>query len=175
MGANRVADLSDRQLECMRLVARHKSPEDIAEQLGISPKTVQYHVREAIKKLGARGRKKACEMMIDLDCLPPEKITGEIPRVDFEAPIYSTVHAELEGRSQLESVASNDRLIDSWPPVLTQDSPKERGHDHVIKALKGVALVVAITVGLVLIVIGAKPMAESYQALANTIEPFHRN
>jgi DNA-binding CsgD family transcriptional regulator len=48
--------LSDRELEIVRLIALGESGPEIAEQLHITHNTVRTHVRNAMKKTGARSR-----------------------------------------------------------------------------------------------------------------------
>ena len=49
-------DLSARELEIVRLVARGESGPEIAAELHISHDTVRTHVRNAMRKVGARSR-----------------------------------------------------------------------------------------------------------------------
>jgi NarL family two-component system response regulator LiaR len=53
------SDLSDRELEVLKLVAKGLSNEEIAERLVISPFTVKNHVSACISKLGANNRTQA--------------------------------------------------------------------------------------------------------------------
>jgi DNA-binding CsgD family transcriptional regulator len=48
--------LSDRQFECLRLAATGLSSPGIAEQIGISPRTVDEHLAAACEALGVRTR-----------------------------------------------------------------------------------------------------------------------
>jgi DNA-binding NarL/FixJ family response regulator len=50
------AAITDRESEVLRLVAIGHSNKDIAEQLGISVKTVEIHKANAMRKLGLAGR-----------------------------------------------------------------------------------------------------------------------
>lgn len=49
-------DLRDREIECLQWVAVGKTSEMIAEILGIKKQTVDGYIRDAILKLGAKGR-----------------------------------------------------------------------------------------------------------------------
>ena len=50
------AQLTDREVEVLRLVARGQSNKQIAAKLGISPKTVQHHVAHVYAKIGVGSR-----------------------------------------------------------------------------------------------------------------------
>lgn len=54
--APRTPDLSQRQFDCLVLVARGKSDWDIAQILGISHQTVHQHVEEAKRRYGVASR-----------------------------------------------------------------------------------------------------------------------
>ncbi|MFC7527415.1 response regulator [Actinoplanes sp. GCM10030250] len=55
-GGNRLAVLTDREREVVRLVATGLSNDEIARQLVISPLTAKTHVTRAIAKVGVRDR-----------------------------------------------------------------------------------------------------------------------
>ena len=55
-GGDRLAVLTDREREVVRLVATGLSNEDIARELVISPLTAKTHITRAITKLGVRDR-----------------------------------------------------------------------------------------------------------------------
>ncbi|MFI5893580.1 response regulator [Actinoplanes sp. NPDC051513] len=55
-GGDRLAVLTEREREVVRLVARGLSNEEIARELFISPLTAKTHITRAIAKLGVRDR-----------------------------------------------------------------------------------------------------------------------
>jgi DNA-binding NarL/FixJ family response regulator len=55
-GARALHDLSPRELEVARLVAKGSSNREIADLLALSPKTVERHLTNSLAKLGARNR-----------------------------------------------------------------------------------------------------------------------
>src|SRR5262249_42480544 len=58
-------DLSERELEVSRLLARGKSNKESAAQLYISPRTVQIHVARIFDKLGVRSRAGAAVWLVE--------------------------------------------------------------------------------------------------------------
>jgi DNA-binding NarL/FixJ family response regulator len=53
---SKLGELTDRELEIVRLVAQGESGPEIAADLHIAHNTVRTHVRNAMTKLGARSR-----------------------------------------------------------------------------------------------------------------------
>jgi DNA-binding NarL/FixJ family response regulator len=53
------AELSDRELDVLRLVARGMRNKDIADRLGITERTVKFHMNAVLAKLGAADRTQA--------------------------------------------------------------------------------------------------------------------
>jgi DNA-binding CsgD family transcriptional regulator len=55
-GPSAATPLSPRELEVLRLLAAGESNQQIARRLGLSPHTVERHVANLYRKIGARGR-----------------------------------------------------------------------------------------------------------------------
>jgi HD-GYP domain-containing protein (c-di-GMP phosphodiesterase class II)/DNA-binding CsgD family transcriptional regulator len=65
------AQLTDREVEVLRLVARGGSNKQIGAQLGISPKTVQHHVAHVYAKIGVSSRAGAAIFATEHGLLDP--------------------------------------------------------------------------------------------------------
>src|ERR1700735_1534657 len=57
------ANLTPRQRECLELAAQHWTSKDIGRHLGISPKTVDRHLEDVIRKLGVPDRLAAIRLL----------------------------------------------------------------------------------------------------------------
>lgn len=55
--------LTPRERRCLELVANHYDTAQIADELGITPATVNGYLTEARQKIGARNRKEAARML----------------------------------------------------------------------------------------------------------------
>jgi DNA-binding CsgD family transcriptional regulator len=75
----RLASLTQRERDCLRLVMERRSSKQIARQLGISRTSVDTYVRRAREKLGLRDRYAAARLMAAWQ-------QGEIPPPQPEAP-----------------------------------------------------------------------------------------
>ncbi len=58
-----IAQLTEGQRVCLRMVYRHMSSKDIARELKISPHTVDQRVRFAIQRLGVSSRIEAAKLL----------------------------------------------------------------------------------------------------------------
>ncbi|WP_333938055.1 helix-turn-helix domain-containing protein [Bradyrhizobium sp. CCBAU 53380] len=65
----RKAALSKREISCMRWVAEGKSSWEIGMILGVSENTLNFHVKNAMRKLGATSRIQAVAIAIRLNVL----------------------------------------------------------------------------------------------------------
>lgn len=63
MVANRTNELSRRERDCLRLVARNFSSKEIARELGLSHHTVDDHLKHAISLLGVGSRFEAARLL----------------------------------------------------------------------------------------------------------------
>lgn len=65
------ARLTERQKECLRLVARGYTSKEIGRQVGISPATVDNHVRAALDTLQVESRSEAARILAAAETSQP--------------------------------------------------------------------------------------------------------
>lgn len=110
----RIGDLSERQRQCLRLVAELKTTKQIAGELNIAPSTVDTHIQRAIELLGVATRADAAKALIAADALAgeesrPQQSTTEpsrLPPNPFPSAIQPSSTAEARpARNQLSAGA----------------------------------------------------------------------
>ncbi len=85
-------ELSDREVEILRLVATGVSNKEIALQLAISPNTVKVHVRNVFTKIGASSRTEAALIAVRLGLVDHGRPAAEPepePETELEAALAS--------------------------------------------------------------------------------------
>ena len=65
----RPAQLTERELEVLRLIARGHAIKQMAQQLTISPKTVDTHIQHIYEKIGVSTRAAATLFAVEHDLL----------------------------------------------------------------------------------------------------------
>jgi DNA-binding CsgD family transcriptional regulator len=79
--ADRVARLTEGQLDCLRLVDQHLSSKEIAVELNISPHTVDQRVRHALQTLGVSRRAQAARIVSQY-CDPYQRLIHQSPYIE---------------------------------------------------------------------------------------------
>ena len=82
--ADRIADLSSAQCDCLRLVAEHRSSKEIARLLMISPHTVDQRLKRATNILAVDSRFEAARMFASY-----ERANGLEPHI-YESLVYQS-------------------------------------------------------------------------------------
>lgn len=83
--ADRVARLTEGQLDCLRLVAEHFSSKEIAVELGISPHTVDQRIRQSLQTLGVARRSQAARL-VSHHAEPYQRLIHQSPHIEARAP-----------------------------------------------------------------------------------------
>jgi len=83
--ADRVAKLTDGQLDCLRLVAQHMSSKEIAAELGISPHTVDQRIRQSLHTLEVPRRSQAARIVSQV-AEPYQRLIHQSPYIEPSSP-----------------------------------------------------------------------------------------
>ena len=133
--AERVARLSQGQLDCLRLVDQHLSSKEIAAELGISPHTVDQRVRQSLHILGVSRRAQAARIVAQYSG-PYQRlihqspyIPGEPDSVHPEAAVSHQIrHADRAGEAGGPGFITEQRPASIWPslqpPFATRSNPR---------------------------------------------------
>lgn len=65
MDPERIARLTEKQRECLRLVYAHLSSKEIAPRLGVEPGTVDQYIKAAMRALGVSDRRAAAKLLAE--------------------------------------------------------------------------------------------------------------
>ena len=79
--AERVAKLTEGQLDCLRLVGQHLSSKEIAVELGISPHTVDQRIRQSLQILGVSRRTQAARVVAQFH-EPYQRLIHQTPHIE---------------------------------------------------------------------------------------------
>ena len=101
--------LTDRERQCLRLVFERLRPKEIGRELGISHHTVNGHLQQAMRKLGATSSLEAARLLHATDRMAaPENVTGYPFGVEF-GPNPSSLGPSQHGA---QHGANHDRVGD---------------------------------------------------------------
>lgn len=87
---DRVALLTDKQRECLRLVWRHQESKEIARALGISPHSVDGRIKTAMRTLGADDRYEAARLLALAEDVGTDQPPVYAPSDIHDAPLYAS-------------------------------------------------------------------------------------
>lgn len=133
--ADRVARLTEGQLDCLRLVGDHLSSKEIAAELGISPHTVDQRVRQSLQILGVARRAQAARIIAQYPD-PYQRLIHQSPYIPAEpdsshpgaAVSHQIRHADRAGEAGGPGFITEQRPASFWPslqpPFATRSNPR---------------------------------------------------
>jgi DNA-binding CsgD family transcriptional regulator len=133
--AQRVAQLSRGQLDCLLLVDQHLSSKEIAVELGISSHTVDQRIRGALQVLGVERRSQAARLVARVQ-QPYQRLIHQSPHIEGgaaqghpgDAVGFQIRHADRAGRAGDLGFETEQRPGLSWSslplPFATRSHPR---------------------------------------------------
>ncbi len=133
--AQRVARLSQGQLDCLRLVDQHLSSKEIAAELEISPHTVDQRIRQALQILGVERRTQAARLVARYSG-PYQRLIHQSPHIHGDlhsghpgaAVSHQIRHADRAGGAGGAGFLTEQRPASFWPslqpPFATRSNPR---------------------------------------------------
>jgi DNA-binding CsgD family transcriptional regulator len=105
---DRVHLLTGSQKACLRGVLAHLTSKEIARELGISPHTVDGHLRAALQRLGLQSRTEAALLLAAVeDCFPQPRQGLAAPAHAVESPAAPEHYICSEPFADLQYADSN--------------------------------------------------------------------
>jgi DNA-binding CsgD family transcriptional regulator len=133
--AERVARLSQGQLDCLLLVDQHLNSKEIAVELGISPHTVDQRIRQALQILGVERRTQATRIVARYRD-PYQRLIHQSPHIEPnargaepEAAVSHQIrHADRAGEAGEAGFLTEQRPASFrsslQPPFATRSNPR---------------------------------------------------
>lgn len=144
MNAERFNRLTPRQAECLRLLARPMRPKEIALALGLSVRTVEGYIAEAVERLEASSSLAAARAFADWEQAerPAPPATGR------ETPPLNLPGQDLRVEPTPPSTPPNPS---SGAPVI--EAPAIIGRQVNLSSWQRNAVIVALTIGTIISVL----------------------
>lgn len=105
--------LTPRELEIVQLAGLRLGDKEIAQQLNLSPRTVQNHLHRAYEKLGVSDRLQAARRLSDLYSGGSLPLSGAAPVGPME-PVSAAPSPALESGKMRRSLYERYVALDGW-------------------------------------------------------------
>lgn len=152
--------LSDRQRECLRMIARGLSPKELAAELRLSVETVHAHLKAARRTLGVTSSREAARLLARHESVVTHGLVmGELE--DATLP-----KGQDEGRAT--SAADGDEVHDPWSgavPVRDLSNGRPRGRLDDLTIVERAGLLVLALVAVTIVLAGLIATASGLQRL----------
>ncbi len=165
--------LTPSERNVLRVLLRERDQKAIARQLNLSPETVKTHLRNAREKTGVRTSFALARALAEEEAHPPER---GIPRLEGEpAPTRSVTN---ESSRRPEEPDPNDdafhekrAVFDYGQSSFTAPAPWEEKKRNSLTASTRMLITTGLGILLVVLIILAFPLSESFQRFADVLDP----
>lgn len=143
-----ISVLTERQVQCLRLVADSFNSKEIARVLGLSEHTVDNHLRAAIRALGVSTRRQAARTLREWEgdqrLTSPSAVIDPIPfAMPHTPPSNGLISEDPDDRADaLRDVVTDD--MKKWVGASRSDEPDQFGGNKNGESLKQLAKLILI-------------------------------
>jgi DNA-binding CsgD family transcriptional regulator len=173
MPENPAHRLTDAQLACVRMVGMGPS-KVIAKRLGLSPHTVDNHLKAAMQRLGASTRHEAKEIVARWDMVRPDQDLVSQP--DGLAGPGQCGMLDPSFRLPAERMADRVRevpvVFGRTEPVLAIPVTTTGDVRNARSPFQTLVRILAIAAGIAIIASAALPISQGFEAIVNLIRPY---
>lgn len=160
MNAERFNRLTPRQAECLRLLARPMRPKEIALELGLSVRTVEGYIAEAVERLEAGGSLAAARAFADWEQAQrpavPRATSGEAPPLNLPG---QDSRVEATGPGIAPSLSSDAPALGATAII---------GRQVTLSSWQRNVIIIALTIGTIVSVLLLVAGGEGIAALRNS-------
>lgn len=170
LSENPAERLTDAQLACVRMVGTGPS-KVIAKRLGLSPHTVDNHIKAAMQRLGASTRHEAKDIVASWDLIRPDQDLVSQPGALAGPGQCGTFDPSfrLPVERSADRVREVPMVFGQAEPMLVPMVSQEKAHDG-RTTYQTLMRILAISVALAITASAALPISQGFQALANFIQ-----
>jgi DNA-binding CsgD family transcriptional regulator len=173
MSENPAERLTDAQLACVRMVGTGPS-KVIAKRLGLSPHTVDNHIKAAMQRLGASTRHEAMDIVASWDNAGPDQDLVSQPGRIAVPPEYGNLDPSFRppAGGTADSVREVPVVFGASEPALYSPAMLGDARNVVRSPFQTIARIAAIAVSIAIIASAALPISQGFQAIANLVQPY---
>jgi DNA-binding CsgD family transcriptional regulator len=126
--------LSERQKQCLELVAKGHTSKEIGRLLGLSPSTVDNHLNIALERLGVDNRIAAARLFIQEN----ENVTGGLIALHSSSDFHGTTlrNSKMDGKRNADQRPLTSSLF-AIPPLggIKNELSQRRRYYHVVQIM----------------------------------------
>jgi DNA-binding CsgD family transcriptional regulator len=143
---SKIESLTDRQKDCLRLVARGFTSKEIGRLLELSPSTVDNHINSAVQQLNAPNRGSAARLLDEFE------VRQKLPRQSAEI-VLPTMLQETSIRREAGGIEPLEGFLLSLPPVGGKRNDLD-GTNRSLRILQVAVVAATVAIALTIMIAG---------------------